>query len=112
MFRGYVPVPDEGRRHPGTSHLEQAFEALVLGHGGHGTRRRLVEEVRVDVLEEAVGAVPVDHPVIWNEMSSICGKTRQSKRLSSILILQSRISGNLYRSIFTLTYTSRNIETH
>jgi hypothetical protein len=29
-----------------------------------------------------------------------CGKTRQSKRLSSILVVQSRISGNLLSSLF------------
>jgi hypothetical protein len=34
-----------------------------------------------------------------------CGKTRQSKRLLSILIVQSRISGNLLSSLFYLYLT-------
>jgi hypothetical protein len=38
-----------------------------------------------------------------------CGKTRQSKRHSSILIVQSRVSGNLLSSLFIYEYVDSSV---
>jgi hypothetical protein len=48
------------------------------------------------------GRAPPQVPDLVAPLQPFCGKTRQSKRLLSILIVQSRISGNLVSNLFVL----------
>ncbi len=57
------------------------------------------------------GRAPTQVPDLVTPLQPFCGKTRQSKRLLSILIVQSRISGNLLSSLFIYTLTCDSSDT-
>ncbi len=97
-------IHDTTRTNPPSPHV---VETRICGAPHHPhtfhAEEQLTSEWHCGLLKSVDAFLQLQYHVIWVELLKPTwhlGKTRQTKRLSSILIVQSRISGNLLSSSF------------